>query len=407
MAAIQCGAAIYYPRFEQGTAGCLMRFTDSRDRVLLLTAGHVVLPSTARQNDPIYAVDIPGKVLGTLRTWTNFQDAPTADAAFIWVDPTLISPAIPGLGTPTDLNFSPQIGDTVRIVAAAGQTAPRTTIIQRTDDVDLLMPMWNETITYRGQLLCQPMVTVGGDSGALAVDDQNRVVGIVVSAVTQADYTVITPISAILSNSAWQGAQLELVTDPLSGAVAPLLTAPAPPDPTASVHFGSLVPNGYYSSDPYASGVPRSIRTNNPGALNFTRWQANRPGFVGKTEPDGSANHNVTTIYRTPEHGIASWFYLLSERYGFGTSGPFTVGQLAQRYAGCESGPPVDDYIAGWSHASGSSLSASSMIDLNIDQQVLGLARAMFAHEAGQPSPLGNNQIQFAVQCERQGTLPN
>src|SRR5262245_45962999 len=69
---------------------------------------------------------------------------------------------------------------------------------------------------------------------------------------------------------------------------------------------GCLVPGGAFRADPMDLSCPRSIRTNNPGALNFSDWQTSRPGFIGKTQPDGSANHNVTTIYRTPEHGIAS-----------------------------------------------------------------------------------------------------
>ncbi len=148
------------------------------------------------------------------------------------------------------------------------------------------------------------------------------------------------------------------------------------------------------------------VRTNNPGALNFTSWQASRPGFIGKTEADGSADKNVTSIYRTPEHGIGSWFYLLSKIYGFGASGPFTITHLAQRYAGISSGPAVDAYVTGWTHASGDTLTATKTIDLAVDDQVVSLARAMFGHEAGGPTPIHGDQVLFAVQQERNGTLP-
>ena len=64
--------------------------------------------------------------------------------------------------------------------------------------------------------------------------------------------------------------------------------------------YGSLVPGGFFSADPEDMHVPRSVRTNNPGALNISAWQKERRGFVGVTPPDSAGNK--TTIYRTPEH---------------------------------------------------------------------------------------------------------
>src|SRR5262249_21735091 len=66
------------------------------------------------------------------------------------------------------------------------------------------------------------------------------------------------------------------------------------------VFFDSLVPEGFFSHDPDDLSVRRSIRTNNPGALNYSAWQKNVRGYVGITPPDNSPNHNRTTIYRTP-----------------------------------------------------------------------------------------------------------
>ena len=405
MPTLQCGSGIQYPKFEQGTGGCLVRFTDTPDHVLLLTAGHVVLPSYARQNDAIYATDPPNLALGTLRTWTNFQDIPTADAALIWVDPTLVDCRIIGLGIPRGFNTTPQIGDRLRIVPSQGNLPPRETSIQRVDSIDMSMPGWGVTLTYSNQLLCEPLVTTPGDSGAIALDGSNNVVGMVVGGSLATGQTCITPISAILSNSAWNGAQLELLQSIPPGAVAPAY-ASSYASSLAKVQFGSLVPGGFFSSQPNDHTIPRSVRTNNPGALNFTDWQARRPGYVSQTESDGSADKNRTTIYRTPEHGVASWFHLLSAIYGFGETGPFTVTQLAQRYAGASSGSAVDAYITGWSVASHGTLNAASSIDLVEDDQVLKLGRAMFRHEAGQLSPLHDDQILFGIEHERAGTLP-
>jgi hypothetical protein len=170
--------------------------------------------------------------------------------------------------------------------------------------------------------------------------------------------------------------------------------------------FGSLVSGGFFSAEPMDLSVTRSIRTNNPGALNFSDWQSSRPGFVGKTQPDGSVNHNVTTIYRTPEHGIASWFHLLSVKYGFGAAGSFSIETLAQRYAGSASGPAVDGYINSWVRLSGGTFNPASVINISNNNALLDLAKAMFHNEAGTRTPVHDDQILFAIQNERAGTLP-
>jgi hypothetical protein len=171
-------------------------------------------------------------------------------------------------------------------------------------------------------------------------------------------------------------------------------------------HYRSLVANGFFSSDPNDMSVKRSIRTNNPGALNISNWQQNFPGFVGVTAPDHVGN--VTSIYVTPEHGTAAWYNLLTDRYGYGEAGTFKLIQLAMRYAGVtsETDPAVTAYVNGWRQSSGNKLDRDSVTDLADDDQVLLLARAMFGHEIGAPSPLHDDQIVKAVQLKRGGQLP-
>jgi hypothetical protein len=173
------------------------------------------------------------------------------------------------------------------------------------------------------------------------------------------------------------------------------------------VVFGSLVPGGFFSSDPDDLHVPRSVRANNAGALNISNWQKSRKGYAGVTFPDGAGN--VTTIYRTPEHGVAAWYHLIAGVYGFGASGKFTTLELAERYAGAETSDnkAVRAYCAGWNHAANGKLPEDLEISLNDAKAMLLLARAMFAHEAGKPSPLHDDQISFAITAERGGTLPD
>ena len=173
------------------------------------------------------------------------------------------------------------------------------------------------------------------------------------------------------------------------------------------VYFDSLVPGGFFSHDPDDLKVKRSIRTNNPGALNFSTWQRSLPGYVGLTPPDNSPDKNRTTIYRTPEHGVAAWFVLLSEKYGFAASGRFSLEQLARKYAGRDAKPSaVNAYIKGWSEASGGRLNASSTFRVNNAGEMLDLGKAMFEHEIGKPSPLSDAQIIYGIEHQRNNSMP-
>jgi D-alanyl-D-alanine carboxypeptidase len=170
------------------------------------------------------------------------------------------------------------------------------------------------------------------------------------------------------------------------------------------VYFDCLVPNGFYSFNPDDLSVDRSVRTNNPGALNISTWQQSRPGFVAVTPPD--ADGNTTTIYRTPEHGVASWYVLIADRYGFKQS--FSIEQLAECYAGTGAGTKqVQEYLNGWNKWSQGALLATTIIQIADDTDMLKLAKAMYAHEASCPSPLHDDQLLFGIGNQRDGRLPS
>jgi D-alanyl-D-alanine carboxypeptidase len=173
-------------------------------------------------------------------------------------------------------------------------------------------------------------------------------------------------------------------------------------------YFIALVPNGFFSSDPDDLGVPRSRRSNNPGALNISPWQKKRPGYVGVTKDDGHGN--VTTIYSSPEYGVAAWYFLLSDRYGFASSSDrsFAIDRLARKYAGANaSQATVDNYVNGWSRLAERPITSTSLIHLDSDAEMLNLARAMYKLEAGAHLTLGNDQILFGIGKERSKTLPD
>jgi hypothetical protein len=171
------------------------------------------------------------------------------------------------------------------------------------------------------------------------------------------------------------------------------------------VTFGALVPKGFFSANPDNLATPRSIRTNNPGALNFSGWQRSRLGYVGITQPDSSPTHNMTTIYRTPEHGVAAWYHMLAVLYFPG--GSFTLQALAQRYAGANaSRDAIQAYINGWTRWYDPPITPTTAISTTDTDAMIPLAKAMFSHEAGVVTPVQDNQIAFAIERERVGTLP-
>lgn len=123
------------------------------------------------------------------------------------------------------------------------------------------------------------------------------------------------------------------------------------------------------------------------------------------TQPDQSADHNVTSIYRTPEHGVAAWYHLITKIYSF-ISGSFTLEQLAEKYAGGNNRSAIDAYLEGWSKWLSHPLSTTTEIGVGDIPNMILVGRAMFSHEAGQSTPVQDVQIEYGIQHEIKGPLP-
>jgi uncharacterized protein (TIGR02594 family) len=147
-------------------------------------------------------------------------------------------------------------------------------------------------------------------------------------------------------------------------------------------NYRSLVPGGFYSSSPYDKSVPVSIRTNNPGAVNGASWERSEPGYV---TTDETTPGNKTTIFETPEHGVAVWWKLLQK---YRAAGAVTVEQIIHRYGGGQDYAAYVDFVEEFS-----GLSRATKIMLNDDGVLLRFAKAMFRYEAGRPTPLLDAQI--------------
>lgn len=159
--------------------------------------------------------------------------------------------------------------------------------------------------------------------------------------------------------------------------------------------FHAQVPGGYFSSTPFDTSINTSIRTNNPGALNVAGWVKELPGYVGdKVTSWSGASPNSTVIFETPEDGVAAWWKLL-DRYK--AAGATTVQQIIDRYGGA--GQDYSEYVKFVVKRSG--LGRNDRVDLKDDSKLLNFAKAMFRYEAGQATPLSDDQIRYGFQLAR------
>jgi D-alanyl-D-alanine carboxypeptidase len=176
---------------------------------------------------------------------------------------------------------------------------------------------------------------------------------------------------------------------------------------------------GHFSSQPERfvpgtvnKGTVRALRTNNPGALNISRWQKSLSGYTGETLDDGHGNR--TTIYETPEKGVGAWYELVvvlySRKPGYLQNGTFSLGRLARAYAGVpldtpDGDPAVQGYLAGWGKWSAripDSQLQTSVIDPTSTDQLRRLAIAMFSHESSFATPLIASQVEKGIQQAEQ-----
>jgi hypothetical protein len=135
----------------------------------------------------------------------------------------------------------------------------------------------------------------------------------------------------------------------------------------------------------------RSIRTNNPGAINYRPWQRTLPGFLGVTKDDGEGN--VTSVWRTPEDGVNAYFNLITQRYSLPQK--FTLAELARKYSGSSDPRVVNNYLAGWEQDSG--LGKNTVIDKSNPDDLIKMAKAMFSFESGEALHFNSSVVEAAA----------
>jgi hypothetical protein len=281
--------------------------------VLMLTALHVLVGSDAKRGDLVSSLETPGQTLGLLRNWGTVKGSAAIDAALVWVDPARVSAEIAGLGAPSPtINPAPQVGDELSLCPWTTGGAVRTSQVQQVGQprqFPLAAPGWNLEVNFDSLIICSPMFSCPGDSGAAVLDAQKRVVGIVVGSLSETTFegqpcsqTWIAPIQAILEYPAFAGKLQvlnaippEAMAPPGLAAVPGAIVAAAPPAPQqaapAVVAARPVPPPATPGGD--ATRMPAIVASaSNAGQLQYAQHLAAERllTFDGETYPaDGCA----------------------------------------------------------------------------------------------------------------------
>lgn len=157
---------------------------------------------------------------------------------------------------------------------------------------------------------------------------------------------------------------------------------------------------------PFGDGTtgPVAFRANNPGAINGAAWERNMPGYVGEMTYDG---RNNTTVFETPEQGVAVWIELLRRYRARGKS---TVESIITMYGGGQANYPTE-YLGTVLQWTGLLRSTDIQTEGGDDVTLLKFAKAMFAYESGyhppRPLPWSDAQIVYGFKLARRQNDPS
>lgn len=156
-------------------------------------------------------------------------------------------------------------------------------------------------------------------------------------------------------------------------------------------NYRALVAGGFFAR-PDDKTLPVSIRSNNPGAVNGASWERSMPGYVTEIKYDGKNN---TTVFETPEHGVAVYYTLLKK---YRAVGAVTVRDIIWKYGGGQANyTAYAQKVAEWT-----GLSLDQEIALHgSDDILLKFAKAMFRYEAGRDPPWLDAQIRYGFALAR------
>jgi hypothetical protein len=195
---------------DYGTLACRVRDVQSADTLYLLSASHVIANCG---NDPLgLPVFQPGtqadtgNAIGVVARWGTIAFTSDGfpnlfDAAIATVDPGSVTNQTYGLGPPIGLNESVAKNTAVRKAGAKTEVTSGV-VLNPNYHCEFTYPVAGvNRAGFQQQILCAPSnpgspFVLPGDSGAAVVDDQNRVIGLVLG--LTGDGVVVSPIGPIL-----------------------------------------------------------------------------------------------------------------------------------------------------------------------------------------------------------------
>lgn len=153
---------------------------------------------------------------------------------------------------------------------------------------------------------------------------------------------------------------------------------------------------GQFPANRFDTSIPASIRNNNPGAMNYAKWEEQYGAARGGTLlNDGTMQGNKIATFPTPEAGAAAQFdWWKNKSPGHGP----TIGDNLSVFSGGNSTKQYQDFLA--SKGFGSDTNIQDM--LANKEQAISFGKAQSQWEGGKPFPMNDQQWSNAYDLYRQ-----
>ena len=194
-----------------GSLGCVVRWNSEPNDLFILSNAHVLVlggDKAPRVGDAIISPS-RGKggtalanTIATLANWSPLDAGPgypnVVDAAIARIVAGSVSPAIQGIGIPAGIGAPPYVGMSVKLSGAASTLGKgAVTSVDRSFEFTYPKPEGgNGLFGFSGLIVCTRF-TDEGDSGAIVLDDANRVVGLHMAG--SDSQSVFAPIRSVMS----------------------------------------------------------------------------------------------------------------------------------------------------------------------------------------------------------------
>jgi hypothetical protein len=210
-----------------GTLGALATLSGWPNRVLALTASHVLATGATKFGDPVCVNKLATSPVqddqdaGIVYAFTPLVAAAsvTADIGLAWLDCAVLGAPgtpinVPGLGQLAGVSSGVRRGDRLSYAGAVSGLVTGVQVLEVGEDAPVPVNDDSGSITYKSHILCEQTCS-HGDSGAVLLDSSGRVAGMLVAIAQLSDgnqYDVVTPIDNVINHPIWAGQVLAIIT---------------------------------------------------------------------------------------------------------------------------------------------------------------------------------------------------